>query len=284
MKKRFLVLFSMIMLLLSSSVTAFAFEGEAVAPLFEDGAYVQDPYGYMEADEVQLLEEMASGLSAEHQCGMYIAVVEDMFAYTDYTTFDAFEAAAEIYKDCGLGIGTEKTGTLLILSMNDRDYALIAYGDEAHKAFTDYGKDCLSDIFLPEFAENDWDDGFLGYLIKCEEILEMAAEGVYFDVDTDPDMKAAGILIALFVVTPIGAVIALIVCAIISGSMKSVGMQRSATTYIQKDSLRLGRKIDLYTHTSESRQPINNDSNSSSGSRGGTTVRSGGFSGKSGKF
>lgn len=284
MKKRIMILFSVMMLLLSSGVTALAFGGFDIPtePLFEGAAYVQDPYGYMTQDEVQRLENMAAGLSETYQCGMYIAVVEDMFAYTGYTTFDAFEAATEIYKDCDLGIGAEKNGTLLILSMSERDYALIAYGSFAHAAFTDYGKDCLSDIFLADFADDYWYDGFAGYLEKCEQMLQMAAEGNYFDVDTDPDMKAAGIFLA-FVVSAVGAVIALIVCAIISSTMRSVGMQRNASTYIREDSLRLDRKVDLYTHTTQSRQKIERQSHSS-GSRGGTTIRSGGFSGKSGKF
>lgn len=277
MKKKFLVLFSVIALLLTSSVTVFA-SGE----LFRDGKYVQDPYGYMTQDETAQLESMAAALSETYRCGMYIAVVDDMFAYADYATYDAFEAATEIYKGFNLGIGADKTGTLLILSMDDRDYALIAYGDFAHKAFTDYGKDCLSDIFLEEFAYDYWYEGFYGYLEKCDQMLQMAAEGNYFDVDTDPDMREAGIFIGIMI-SLIGALIALIVCGIVSSTMKSVGLQRNAATYVEKDSLRMGRRIDMYTHTTESRQPINTESGS--GSRGGgTTVRSGGFSGKSGKF
>ena len=280
MKKRILVLISALVLLLSSSVPVFA-AGEA--PIFEDGTYVHDPYGYMSESETADLEARAAYLSETYQCGMYIAVVDDMFAYADYVTYDALEASKEIYRNYGLGIGADKTGTLLILSMDERDYALIAYGDFAHKAFTDYGKECLTDIFLNEFANDWWYDGFDGYLEKCQQMLEMAAEGNYFDVDTDPDMKSAGIVLALGVILA-SAVIALIVCGIISSSMQSVGFQRSAATYIRKDSLRLGRKIDMYTHTTETRERIDNDNDSSSGSRGGTSVGSDGFSGSSGKF
>ena len=214
---------------------------------------------------------------------MYIAVVEDIFAYVDYETFDAYEAATRLYRDYDLGMGSGKNGTLLILSMYERDYALIAYGDFANAAFTDYGKEMLADSFLDDFGYDYWYDGFSDYLEYCELMLEMAAEGNYFDVDTDPDMETARVMIAIIVLI-VAAVISGIVCAIVSSTMKSVGKQRSASTYIMKNSLKLGKKVDMYTHSTESRQPINNSSTTRSGGRGGTTIRSGGFSGRSGKF
>ncbi len=252
---------------------------QAEGALFDGRSYVVDPEGYLYPEELANLEKKAAGLSEAYGCGLYLAVVDDIFEEAAPGYYDAFDAGTDIYTRYQLGLGSDRNGMLLILSMDERDYALVAYGDLAHAAFTDYGKDVLSDVFLSDFAYDLWYDGFDNYLDKCGELLQMAAEGTYFDYDTDPANQTGPFEAALIALLP-AAVVTVIAGLIAAGSMKSVKQQRSASTYMVRDSLNMGRRVDLYTHTTESRQPIRTESSS----RGGTTIRSGGFSGKSGKF
>ena len=55
-------------------------------------------------------------------------------------------------------------------TMAERDYTLIAYG-YGNTAFTDYGKDKLSEVFLDDFGDDNWYSGLSDYLDKSESML-----------------------------------------------------------------------------------------------------------------
>ena len=89
----------------------------------------------------------------------------------DYTYDETiYEAAKTLYQEYSLGYGEEKSGELLLLSMAERDYTLIAYG-YGNTAFTDYGKDKLSEVFLDDFGDDNWYSGLSDYLDKSESML-----------------------------------------------------------------------------------------------------------------
>ena len=50
------------------------------------------------------------------------------------------------------------------LSMAERDFQMLAHGDTANAAFTDYGKYIMQDEFLDNFREDDWYGGFADYI------------------------------------------------------------------------------------------------------------------------
>ena len=171
--------------------------------------------------------------------------------------------------------GEEKSGELLLLSMEERDYALIAYG-YGNTAFTDYGKDKLTEKFLDNFKNDDWCGGFQDYLEKSDSMLQSAREGHPFDVDSNPLIRLAGIGISLLV----GCVAAFVIAVWVSDRMmKSVSAKTEAGAYLTAGSVVITGREDYFTHTTETRTKIEKSSGS-----GGTTVDSDGFSGKSGKF
>ena len=53
---------------------------------------------------------------------------------------------------------------MLALSMAERDFQMLAHGDTANAAFTDYGKYIMQDEFLDNFREDDWYGGFADYI------------------------------------------------------------------------------------------------------------------------
>ena len=88
--------------------------------------FVTDEAGILSDQEWRSLETRAEEISLKYQCGVYIIVVDD---FTDYVYDETvYEAAKTFYQEYSLGYGEEKSGELLLLSMEERDYTLIAYG------------------------------------------------------------------------------------------------------------------------------------------------------------
>ena len=257
-------------LLLALSATAFAQSGLS---------YVTDAAALLSDAEKARLESAAAEVSGKYDVGVYIIVVDDYRKY--YAASDVFGCAEGIYNYYSLGHGSERNGILLLLSMNDRDFALAAYGSAAHYAFTDYGKEVVIDAFLPELGDNDWAGGLNTYISTCASLLQSAAEGNPVDV---PEVELS-LFEALMFAFGIGAIIALVVCLIFCLQMKTVKTQHSAGDYIDRNSFELNARQDMFLHRSVVRQHIPKpDPPSGHGGGGGTTIRSSGFSGRSGKF
>lgn len=258
---------------------------------------VIDEAGLLTADEWEALEEQAAAVGEEYGVGVYIAAIED---YTDYG-FSVEDAAESVYLSCGLGLGEEECGILLLLSMDGRDYDLCAYGTQAHLAFTDYGKDTLADVFLDNFREDDWYGGFADYVAECGEYLRLAAEGepvdvpgssgglYYYDEDGNLDhVEYAETTHGLFwapgwiVSAVLGVLLALLIAWIVKrATMRSVAAKAEAGAYVTGAPAFYARS-DQFTHVTESHRKIETQNHSSGG--GGTSVSSGGFSHSSGKF
>ena len=248
----------------------------AMAAGFEEAGldFVTDAAGILSEEEWSELEQQAESISQQYQCGIYIIVLDDFTRYTYDNS--VYEAAKTFYQEYALGYGEEKSGELLLLSMEDRDYTLIAYG-YGNTAFTDYGKDKLAETFLDNFGDDDWYGGFQDYLEKSGSMLRSAREGHPLDVDSNPLIALAGVGISLLV----GCVTAFVVTVWLSNRlMKSVSAKTEADTYLTAEGVKITEREDHFTYITEARTKIERNSDSS----GGTTVDSDGFSGKSGKF
>lgn len=253
-------------------VLALAIPARAAEPQLN---HVTDAAGLLTEEEWETLERKAAGMSDTYRCDVYIITVSDFLEYTSQT--GVYEGAKELYRTYDLGYGTEKSGVLLLLSMAERDYSLIAYG-YGNIAFTDYGKDKLAEVFLDDFRGDDWYDGFSDYLEKCEDMLSAARAGNPLDVGSNPAIGGAGVAISIV----LGCLSSLGICALLATTMKSVGIKTEADAYIREGSVRFNVRADQFTHVTRSRVKI--EQQTSSGSGGGTTIDRNGFSGKSGKF
>ena len=93
---------------------------------FASDMYVYDEAGLLEAEELVSLDEEAAAISEKYGYGIYTIIVSD---YQKYSTSDVFTTATEMYHGLGLGGGENREGILLMLSMEDRDYATFFYGE-----------------------------------------------------------------------------------------------------------------------------------------------------------
>ena len=123
MKKMMMLLLTLVLVLAITPAAVFAVgpEGEVAQP--EEILYVYDIAGLFTEEQYRNLQEQAMSVSNYSQCGVYFVAVDDFMAFSSYS--DILTAAEDIYLTNGLGYGPEKNGILLLMSMSDRDYALL---------------------------------------------------------------------------------------------------------------------------------------------------------------
>ena len=250
----------------------------------ETEAFVFDVAGILSESEVASLNEAAKEVSLRHGCGVYIAIFGDMGDY-GFSYIESF--SEEVYHQWELGIGEDRNGIVLVMSMADRDYDLCAYGEAAHTAFTDYGKEVLADEFKDDFRRDDWAGGFSDYVSQCDYMLQRAAEGDPIDIPSGGGYVVRYTILqrigrAIMPGVIIGIIIAFIYCSGLKRKMRSARIAREASAYLAARGIFMQAENDMFTHTTVTRQRIEHDNDR--GSHGGTSVNSGGFSHSSGKF
>lgn len=244
--------------------------------------YVSDVAGLLTSSQWQDLESAAEQISEQYQCGVYLVTIKDYREFGSYQSYWNF--SQDFYTRYKLGLGEQRNGILLIMSMEERDYSLLAYGSDAHYAFTDYGKEVLENRFLDNFRNNDWYGGFKDYVNGCGELLKRAAAGEPLDVHHESSEGLnSGINTAIVVGVPL--VTAFGVCEGMKRQMKPVRQQERADEYIVPGGINLSLKRDVFVNRTVTRTRIHSEPRvSGGGGGGGTTINSQGFSGHSGKF
>lgn len=277
MKKRVAAFLLFLLLLTSLSLGAFALS-EGGMPLIADSA------GLLTEEENISLNSLADKLSEAYNCEIIIVTVPELEGWN----VEALNEA--IYSQYGFGCGAEKSGVALLLSVEERDFDILAHG-YGNTAFTDYGKEQLMNSVLPYLGRNDWYGGFYEFITLCASYLESASSGApvdvypdyapgYGDMPYDPTPRLTPV--KLFIAVMVGLAAAVIVSGVQKGKMKSTAIQTRADRYM--DELKLTREDDQYLHTTTTRVRRESSSGGSRGGGGGTHVNSGGYSHHSGKF
>ena len=292
MKKSFSLLLILLLLVLLPTAALAESTGETVFP------YVLDNAGILTESQRSSLETRAAELSEEHGCKLYIVTVKDHSEFNP----DVYEAAKGISNFYDLGYGEGKDGVLLLLSMNERDFALIGHGDKGETICGHESRWIIEDDFLDNFQVNDWDGGFSDSLEVCgrqltklesgEDITEGAdiivgpngQEYHSYNAPGEPTRMPTGAKLAIGLGAP--CLIALGVCATFKAQMKTAKEKTTAEEYVVPGSAALRVRDDHFINRTETRVPIQTQSSSGrGGSSGGSSFHSGGgFSGSSGKF
>ena len=245
-------------------------ESQTQEPTGADMNYIFDLSDQLSYEEWAELEARASDISQRHGCGVYAAFVDDFTEYGGGN--DVYKTTYQLYHASELGMGADRDGIIILLSMDDRDYAMFVYGDYAEYAFDRYGQKELEDAFLGYFGDNDWYGGVSHYLDTCDEYLTRAEEGKPVRKNTLP---------IYLIVVAASCAIAGGICLMLKWQMKTVHKKAEANEYVAAGGLNLTKQYDRYTHTTETRRKIHDDSDSDSGT---SSCSGGGGSGRSGKF
>ncbi len=267
MKKKLYSFCFMLALLFSLSLHAAAAEATE-AQLY----YVTDAAGLLTDLEDTRLETMAETVSKKYGVGVYMVTVDD---YRDFNSEGVYEATYTIYHEYTMGEGADRNGIMLLLSMDDRDWAMFCYGEQCEYAFNSYGQEQLEGVFLDNFADDDWSGGFDDYINTCADYLERAAKG-------KPVREIP--VVPLMIAVCGSLIIALITVVNLWLNMNNVAEKATADPYISGE-LNLTENTDTFTHRTRRRRKIEKSSNSGSSSGSSSCSESGGGgSGRSGKF
>ncbi len=262
----------------------------------EPTEHILDLAELLDDDQRDQLERQAQNIEAAYGCGLYIVTVDDYLDYAD----QPFDAATVIYTANGFGYGEDRDGLVLLLSMDERDFATALYGPWAHTAFSDYALEQQEGEFLDNFRYDDWYGGFADFLTTSEQCLAAAAAGTPVErptatsapaqsqpvlQGTHPGSKTLTVTTGLKVFLQdllIALALGLLICFGLKLGMRSVEARTTARGYMRTDESQLTERFDQFTHATQTRRVIQSNVNRSSG--GSVSHHSGGFSGRSGKF
>lgn len=217
--------------------------------------YVVDDADILNDDEETALQARLDDLSERAECHVVILTVDSI------GSTDPWEYAKSYFRMNGYGWGEDDSGILLLLSMEERDWAVYTYG-KAWDKFDDGALDTLEAEMLPFFGENNYFAGF----------------NAYADVVEDTMIYHFDILFNLLVAAVVGFVIAIITVSVMKNQLKSVRPQRAASNYVRQGSFNLTKSYDIFLYRNITR--VRRANESSSGSRGGSRSSGGGRSGK----
>ena len=245
--KRKITAAALVLLLVLSAVTAFA---ESL-PLFVDGEnLISDSQG---AKLSQRLEEV----SRDYECDVVIVTVYSLQGKT------VTEYADDYFDYQGYGQGASGDGILLLICMQQREYAISTKG-KCIDVFTDANLRYMEDRFVGYLSDGEYNDAFNEFVTLCEGFLEQAASGRPYGSD-DADRQPLS-LIWIPISLVIGFVLALIITGAMKGRLKTVHMQSAADNYVRADSMQITRSSDvfLYANVSKHKRPENNSSSGGS--------------------
>ena len=231
-------------------------------------SYVTDAAGLLSENENMLLEKMAESVSQKYGVGVYIVTVED---YRDFHSGGVYKATYTIYHQYTMGEGPNRDGIMLLLSMNNRNWAMFCYGSRCEYTFNSYGQEKLEKVFLDNFGENDWYGGFEDYIKECSIYLAKASAG---------KPVRASLFFPILIVIGLSLLAAAAIVAVIWQKMDNVSEKTTANTYVSAG-LRLTEQSDRFTHKTTSSRKIER---SSSGGGSSSSESGGGGSGRSGTF
>ena len=189
--------------------------------------------GSVEETLNELLEKEAESVSKKYGVGVYIVTVED---YRDFHSEGVYKATYTIYHEYIIGEGPNRDGIMLLLSMDDRDWAMFCYDSRCEYAFNSYGQQKLEKVFLDNFGENDWYGGFEDYVKECSVYLEKASAG---------KPVRASLFIPILIVIGLSMLAASAVVAVIWQKMDAISKKATANAYVSVGSGLRSKQIVL---------------------------------------
>lgn len=237
MKKRILHILLVLMLCMLQVIPAAAQEAEQTVRLRDMASCLTES----DADQIQkTLDE----ISVRQKCDIVIYTVESLDGKT------AQDAADDFFDNGGYGIGEEKDGILLLISMKERKWHISTHG-YGITAFTDTGLAYIASCFQGKLSDGDYAAAFQIFAEEGDAFLTQAKTDKPYDTGNLPHKPLSSVWIAVSIA--VGMILALIVIVIMLNKLKSVRRQPAANSYIHRDSLNITQSTDLFLYNTMTR-------------------------------
>ena len=173
MKKQIWMILLAVLLVLSGTGEVSAEEARTIPEQRLLPRLVDEEDLLTEEEESSLLEKLDE-ISLRQDCDVVIAVVSGLEGST------AMEYADDFYDYNGYGMGSERDGILLLVSMEERDWWMSTCG-YGITAFTDAGMKYMSEKFLPELSDGNYMQAFEKFSELCDDFITQAKTGEPYD-------------------------------------------------------------------------------------------------------
>ena len=222
--------------------------------------YIVDEYGLLTSAEVQALNNIAKEYSEKYNIGFYIRI---MNSHGELTIEQYSES---IFNSEGLGIGDDKEGIMLTLTMDDRKFDITVHGPKSNKIFDANAREKIASAVVYDHLQyNEYGEGAKVFLDECSSTI----------------LTPYVIKGSITVIIPL--IISIVIIIFFRSKHKTKGISREAYAYIPQGGLRLQRSQDMYLYRSETRT-YNPPAKSSGGGGGFHSSSGGGFGHTSGHF
>ena len=235
---------------------------------------VVDQADILTDEEERLLEDQLDEISERQQMDVDVITVYSLGNKT------STEFADDYYDYYGYGMGEANSGIMLLIGMEERDWAISTCG-EGIPYFKDAGQDYMVDKFRPYLSDGDYYEAFTCFAQLCDSFIEQAKTGEPYDVGNMPrePMTASDFLIHM----GIGFQIMLIVAFWKRSRLRSVRRQVAASAYMKDGSMQVRLRRDIFVNKTVTSRVIES-SNSGVGSSTHTSSSGTSHGGSSGKF
>ena len=268
--KRLLSLLLVLVLAMSFSTVVFAGDGLTIQ-INANGnpGYVVDHGELLTNSEEAELARLAEEISRRQGCDVVILTENGLGSKS------AMEYADDYFAYNGYGVGDDRSGILLLLSMAERDWWVSTRGN-AIQAFTDEGIQYLWSKCGSRFTDGDYAKGFRSYLDTANTMLS-AYNGTLSEAELEayqndfneftgniPRQKP-GVAKTTIISLIIGFLISFLFSGGLRSQLKSVRTQYSASNYRRPDSMYLNRNRDVYLYANVTSHVIETQRTSSGG-------------------
>lgn len=262
---------------------AAAAEGVAVIP--ENPTRVMDGAELLSEDEETALRARLDELSVRLSCDLVVATVDSTNGATPMAYAD------DLFDYAGFGLGDDRTGILLLISMEARDWWISTRGG-AIRILTDDRIQSIGDDMVDDLGSGDYAAAFSTFADDCDRYCTLY--GDYRGADGTGEGKLAYFVRVFPYLMPwywiplsllIGFLIACIAVGAMKGKLRSVRFQPAAGSYVRPGSFAVTASRDQYLYRTVSRTARPKDTDSSSGGSSTHTSSSGAsHGGGGGKF
>lgn len=246
MKKKVLSAMLLLALCLLLAVPALADIG------YRPEVWVIDRADLLTQSEEGILSQLASKLSQSYQTQVLI------FTLPEADSWDIDQYIEDIYNDNQLGYGEDRSGILLLVCMDIREFRILTNG-AANAAIGSWEIDKISDAMASDMSDGNYYAAFTTFIDQCDYYLDGHFNGFPFNFSKN-------FIISLI----IGLVVGLITALILKSQLKSVRQQNQADMYVKHGSMQIRIHSDLFLYRNVTRvrkESSNNSSRRSGGSR-----------------
>ena len=281
--KRSVKIFAAFLAAMLLFTVAAAAEGVAVIP--ENPTRVMDGAELLSEDEETALRARLDELSVRLSCDLVVATVDSTNGATPMAYAD------DLFDYAGFGLGDDRTGILLLISMEARDWWISTRGG-AIRILTDDRIQSIGDDMVDDLGSGDYAAAFSTFADDCNRYCMLY--GDYRGADGTGEGKLAYFVRVFPYLMPwywiplsllIGFLIACIAVGVMKGKLRSVRFQPAAGSYVRPGSFAVTASRDQYLYRTVSRTARPKDTDSSSGGSSTHTSSSGAsHGGGGGKF